>query len=156
MDSLALQNSTAAMVQVFVVISLMTIATKKHRGVMRTLHGVFKALINGVQVRGEGGVLFVKGDECVYCFPSDFENTVFRGQLSDTLSDAGSENFFVVEERDATFHVLAYPKARVWGELGDAVATNTTTISEETTDNSHDVAHGDESSSVHDTAPSAP
>ena len=93
----------------------MTDQTKHH------LHGVFKALLNGVHQRGDGGVLYVKGDECAYRFPGEFSNATFRGSLEEALTENGASHFFVVEEKDAQLHLLAYSKKRVMEEaLGDA------------------------------------
>lgn len=78
------------------------------------LHGVFKGILNGISERGEGGVLYVKGDECAYRFASEFVNTQFRGSLERILEEDAGFHFFVVEEKDNQLHVLAYPKTRVW------------------------------------------
>ena len=78
------------------------------------LHGVFKGILNGIHDRGEGGVLFVKGEECAYRFTSEFTNAEFRCALKDILDKDEGLHFFVVEERDRQLHVLAYPKTRVW------------------------------------------
>ena len=78
------------------------------------LHGVFKGILNGIHERGEGGVLFVKGEECAYRFASEFTNAEFRCTLRDILDKDQGLHFFVVEERDKQLHVLAYPKTRVW------------------------------------------
>jgi hypothetical protein len=86
-----------------------------------TLHGVFKALLNGVHERGDGGVLFVRGGECAYRFPREFADAQFRGHLEEVLENDDARGlYFVVEERDRALHLLAYPKDRVWK---DAFAT---------------------------------
>lgn len=83
----------------------------------KRLHGVFKAIVNGVNERGEGGVLFVKGNGCAYRFASEFTNNEFRGALTTVVENDENQHFFVVEERDKQLHVLAYPKTRVWSDL---------------------------------------
>jgi hypothetical protein len=80
------------------------------------LHGVFKALLNGVHARGEGGVLYVRGGECAYRFAHEFADAGFRGSLETVLEEDARRHFFVVEERDGQLHVLAYPKERVWAD----------------------------------------
>ena len=96
--------------------------------IARSLHGVFKALLNGVHARGDGGVLYVRGDECAYRFTREFTDAAFRGTLETVLEDDARKHFFVVEERDGQLHVLAYPKERVWQEaLAPNVAPTTTT-----------------------------
>lgn len=81
------------------------------------LHGVFKALLNGVHERGNGGVLYVRGDECAYRFPHEFRDATFRSSLASIVEDDEQRHFFVVEERDGQLHVLAYPKERVCAGL---------------------------------------
>lgn len=84
------------------------------------LHGVFKALLNGVHERGDGGVLYVKDEQCAYRFPREFTDETFRGQL-ETLLDDTPDNFFVVEERDRALHVLAYPRSHVREQVANAM-----------------------------------
>lgn len=84
------------------------------------LHGVYRAALNGVHARGDGGFVFVRGDECTYMFPSELTG---HATASDSLAElleaeAGKSVFYVVEERDAQLHVLAYPRDRV---LRDAI-----------------------------------
>ena len=86
------------------------------------LHGIFKAILNGVHTRGEGGVLYVKGEECAYHFPREFGSEDFRGSLETVLEDGGREHFYVVEEKDGQLHVLAYPKQRVLEEALQSVS----------------------------------
>ena len=85
------------------------------------LHGVFKAALNGIHERGNGGFVYVKGDECAYMFPGELKG---QPQLCETLEEMlsnehASKVFYVVEERDGTLHLLAYPRERV---LSDIVA----------------------------------
>ena len=86
------------------------------------LHGVFKGILNGIHERGEGGILFVKGEYCEYRFVSEFPNANFRCSLRDVLDKDGGFHFFVVEERDKQLHVLAYPKTRVWSHCAPAAS----------------------------------
>jgi hypothetical protein len=86
-----------------------------------SLHGVYKALLNGVHEHGEGGVLYVKGNACAYRFPLGFAPPRFREALEEALAERGHDHFFVVEERDAQLHVLAYPKAVVRAAVAEAV-----------------------------------
>lgn len=81
-----------------------------------SLHGVFKEIINGTTNRGPDGVVFVKGDECGYCLVCDFPVVRFRDTLLKILQEDGGEHFFVVEERDAQLHIVAYTKKRVYEE----------------------------------------
>ena len=78
-------------------------------------HGVYRAIVNGVHARGEGGFLLVVGGECAYMFPSELSAPdEFRGTLSTMISDeASSHVFYVVEHRNGKLHVLAYPREAV-------------------------------------------
>ena len=75
-------------------------------------HGVYRAIVNGVHTRGEGGFLFVRGEECAYMFPSELRAPdEFRDTLSTMIADeASSHVFYAVEQRDGKLHVLAYPR----------------------------------------------
>jgi hypothetical protein len=85
-----------------------------HRDPMNKL---FKALLNGIHQRGDGGVLYVKGEECGYLFPREFKDATFRGHLEELLQgERAHEVYFAVEERDSNMHVLAYPKSQVLQE----------------------------------------
>ena len=86
---------------------------------MAQLHGVFRAILQGVHARGEGGVLYVKDDGCAYRFPREFPDEAFRGSLEGILEEDEGLHFFVVEERDRQLHVLAYPRAHVAALLVD-------------------------------------
>ena len=83
--------------------------------------GVFRAIANGVHERGEGGVAYVKGEECGYLFPHEFKSEDFASGLQDAIDAGGSTHFFVVEERDKKLHVLAYEKKHVYSSLSSKV-----------------------------------
>ena len=85
------------------------------------LHGVFKAALNGMHARGDGGFVYVKGDECAYLFPSELKgHDQVRETLEEMLQDEKAKLvFYVLEERDNALHVLAYPRERV---LADVIA----------------------------------
>lgn len=85
----------------------------------KKLHGVFKGILNGVHERGDGGVLYVKGDACAYRFPNEFADEGIRDSLTTILEEHGTRQFFVVDEKDGQLHVLAYSKQHV---LDEAVA----------------------------------
>ena len=107
-----------------------------------SMHGVFKAILNGVHVRGDGGVLYVRGDECAYRFPREFPDAGFRGSLDTILEEDERKHFFVVEERDGQLHVLAYPKERVWQEALAPPTTSTKTITTPQNTEGDDAARG--------------
>ena len=83
------------------------------------LHGVFKAALNGIHERGDGGFVYVKGDECVYLFPSELKgHEDARDSLQEMLADEKAKLvFYVLEERDKALHVLAYPRDRVLKDM---------------------------------------
>ena len=73
------------------------------------MHGVFTALINGLHEKGEGGVLWVRGETCAYCFPDDFGNDEFASGLKMMLSKPQSRTLFlVVNETDGRLDVVGY------------------------------------------------
>ena len=76
------------------------------------LHGIFKAILNGIHERGEGGFLYVCDNEVAYIFPSELKNqTDLRNGLQEMLQDDNSQYvYYVVEKKDGKCHVLAYPR----------------------------------------------
>ena len=89
------------------------------------LHGVFKAAMNGIHTRGDGGFVYVKGDSCAYMFPDEL---VGQDQLRNVLSailstEAARRMFYVAEESDGELKMRAYERAQV---LEDALEETTT------------------------------
>lgn len=85
--------------------------------------GVYRAILHGLHTRGEGGVLWVDGEECSYCFPHEFPNAAFAEGLQDMLRRPGSsEVFFVVHPSGGKAHVICYPRRLVQQAVGDAAA----------------------------------
>ena len=97
-----------------------------------SLHGVFKALINGQHERGSGGFLFVKGDSCTYMFPRELVGQDdAKTTLTEMLEDENAkEVFYVQEERDGQLNVLAYPKDHVLKEIMEVQKKTTSSIEE--------------------------
>ena len=91
----------------------------------KQLHGVFKALLNGRHTRGPGGVLYVKGDACAYRFPTEFPDANFATSLQSIVDDDAGHHMYVVEERDAQLHLLAYPHAHIVAEVAQSIASTT-------------------------------
>lgn len=84
--------------------------------------GVFRGIANGVEQRGDGGFLFVRGDHCAYMFLHELGNleAAQREHLEELLhGEAARKVFYVLEEKDANLHVLAYPKEVVFQQLAD-------------------------------------
>lgn len=83
------------------------------------LHGVFRAALNGMHERGDGGFVYVKGEECAYIFPSELKgHTEAKESLKEMLADEKAKMvFYVLEERDNALHVLAYPRDRVLKDM---------------------------------------
>lgn len=79
------------------------------------MSGIFKALLNGLHERGDGGFLYVRGEDCVYMFPHELHNQdALRDGLQELLEgDAAHTVFYVAEEISGNAHVLAYPRATV-------------------------------------------
>lgn len=88
------------------------------------LHKVFSAIFQGVQDRGDGGFLYVRGDDAVYMFTNELQG---RDELKQTLEDLkcnedSKKVFYVVEERDDKMHLIAYTKERVFGQIAELIA----------------------------------
>ena len=99
------------------------------------MHGVFKALINGVHEKGEGGVLWVRGELCTYCFPDDFSNAEFCAGLKAMLAKPEATTlFFVVNEKDGVAHVVAYPRVNVYKQCHDELTDDATRTADDVTD----------------------
>lgn len=89
------------------------------------MSGVFKALLNGHHTRGEGGFLYVKGEECAYLFPQELHGHAEATEaLSGLLAESSSSVFYVAEERDGTLHLLAYPKEHVFRAVKEEMEKN--------------------------------
>lgn len=83
------------------------------------LHGVFRAALNGMHTRGDGGFVYVKGDECAYMFPSELKGHAdVRETLEEILVDEKAKLvFYVLDERHGALHILAYPRDRVLSDM---------------------------------------
>ena len=80
------------------------------------MNPLFKAYLNGIMTRGNGGVVYVKGDMCGYVFPKDFSDPSFRGTL-ETLVEEQSDKVMVVEERDGSMNVHVYEKKELMSDF---------------------------------------
>jgi hypothetical protein len=73
-------------------------------------HGVYRGLFNGVHLRGDGGVLYVRGDECAYRFANEMTEFAeeFRAGLQTLVdADVGRQMFYVVDHTDGALQVRA-------------------------------------------------
>lgn len=72
-------------------------------------------LLNGVEKKGDGGVLYVKDGRAAYVLPSEFEEPRFRGGIETLLSKSESkELYYVVREVPGVrADVEAVPRAQV-------------------------------------------
>ena len=87
------------------------------------MHGVFTALINGIEEKGEGGVAWVRGDRVAYCFPEDFNNEEFANGLRMLLDNPHANTlFYVVNEKEGKAHVVAYPRVNVYKDYHEELA----------------------------------
>lgn len=86
---------------------------------VNNIHGVFRAAINGVHQRDEGGFVYVKDDRCGYMFPCELQHAPAREMMQQLLDDKekACQVFYVLEERDGKLHVLAYPRVDVFQKL---------------------------------------
>ena len=77
-------------------------------------HGVFRAIYKGVQTRGDGGFLYVRGDECCYMYPGELSDAGARAAMTKVMAqELAASVYFVAEERDGNMHILAHPKELV-------------------------------------------
>lgn len=97
-------------------------STRKKYKSNEEMHGAFTALLNGMATRGTGGVLYVKGESCAYCFPQEFPDAGFREVLANVLEEWGDRCFFVVEERDGNVHILRHDKEEVYRAAREALS----------------------------------
>jgi hypothetical protein len=67
---------------------------------------------DGVINRGDGGVIFVRGDSIKYQFSNEFTQKDFATKLQETIND-DKENIYVVLEKDSQYHLLAYRKSQI-------------------------------------------
>ena len=82
--------------------------------------GVYKALLNGLYTRGEGGFLYVKGDECAYMFPNELNNENARPMITELVcGEHGCRMFYVLEERDNQLHLYAHGREEVFRSVAD-------------------------------------
>ena len=73
------------------------------------MHPLFKCYLNGVHDRGKGGVVYKKGEEATYVFPSQFPEEKFRGGIQTLVDDpVNTDTFFIVEEMEGQAVVRAY------------------------------------------------
>ena len=95
------------------------------------LHGVYKGIINGLHTRGDGGFLYVKGDECAYMFPHELknQNDTRKGIESLLQEDESCSKFYVLEERDGHAHIMAYERSTVREEVEKELYGNKNTSS---------------------------
>lgn len=84
------------------------------------VHGVFRAALNGVHERGDGGFVFVKGDSCAYMFPRELQGQPALAEtLTELLEDREKADrvFYVVNQTETQLHLVAYPRDRVLQDL---------------------------------------
>ena len=91
------------------------------------LHGVFKAAMNGISVRGNGGFVYVKGDSCAYMFPDELVGQEdIKRKLSTLLSNSEANRmFFVAEVQDGKFNLKAYERTQVLADFRAEQANGT-------------------------------
>lgn len=76
--------------------------------------GVFRAIVNGVEQRGDDGFLYVKGESCAYMKLGELENMDFKAALTEIISNDDGEHFFVATETSGQVDIMAYKKERVY------------------------------------------
>lgn len=79
--------------------------------------GVFRAIVNGVEGRGDDGFLYVKGERCVYMKLPELENKDFRDALQEILANDEGEHFYIVTETGGRVDIMAYTRERVYEDV---------------------------------------
>ena len=94
-------------------------AALSHTQTNMPLHGVFKAAINGIHTRGDGGFVYVKGDSCAYVFPNELNGQEeLKKSLTSLLSHPDAQRmFYVAEERDGNLNLRAYERTQVLADF---------------------------------------
>lgn len=96
-------------------------------------NNMFKAILNGVHERGDGGILFVKRGECAYMKPEDFKDEGVAAFVKTLLASENADKvFFAMEEHeDRTVCVRGYGRTDVIQSVttrqSECVPTTTTT-----------------------------
>ena len=97
---------------------------------------VYRAIVNGVMERGEGGFLFLKDDRYAYMFPHEMPtgNNHVRIVLEKQLADETARSiFYVLEERDGTARLAAYERSTVYAAVRDEFEAALATKADEAT-----------------------
>ena len=97
------------------------------------MHGVFAAFFNGMQYRGQGGVVYVKGEECAYCFPNELRSEELRAGVAE-LVEASKRNeaglYYVLREdtEGGKVDIVAYTQGRMEEELQKELEARRATV----------------------------
>tara|TARA_A100001015_G_C14710985_1_gene602029 strand:+ start:63 stop:383 length:321 start_codon:yes stop_codon:yes gene_type:complete len=89
-------------------------------------YDLFEKYIKGETERGQGGVLYIKDENCAYIFPSEFNNKDFAQKLQETLDDDEKKNIFFVLEKEKTLHTIAHSRQGIVQEYAIADANKIT------------------------------
>lgn len=84
--------------------------------------GVYRAALNGLEERGEGGVVYMRGDECGYVFPDEVSRADVAEGLRGLLADEQSRTlFYLLVERDGRVDVHAFRRDQAIVEVHKAM-----------------------------------
>lgn len=94
--------------------------------------GVFHSILNGIHdKKTDRGALYVCGAMCEYRTLDEWRvlHEDFGDELQALLDGKyAKEAFFVVEKREGTLHVMAYPRSRVMREVAVQASQKTATV----------------------------
>ena len=78
------------------------------------MHGIYAAICNGIRDQGEGGIVYVKGDECTYMMPCALPSADVRAGVSSFIAnDVEKRFFFAVREEAGELQVFTVARAAV-------------------------------------------
>lgn len=84
--------------------------------------GVYRAALNGLEERGEGGVVYMRGDECGYVLPDEVSRADVAEGLRGLLADEQSKTlFYLLVERDGRVDVHAFRRDQAIAEVHKAM-----------------------------------
>ena len=93
------------------------------------MHGVYKAFINGIQdeKKGEGGVVYIKGDSCVYMMPHELTcQKMCKAVESFIANDVDKKFLFTLREVDGVVQLHTVSRKVVLQDLFDKFKSPTT------------------------------
>ena len=74
---------------------------------------LFDLFIEKESERGDGGVLYINGNEYQYLFSHEFPSKDFANKLQDILHEDEKKNIFFVIEQAKQLHLVSYSREKL-------------------------------------------